>query len=222
MGLHRPTAGRFEYDRAELLADGVIHGLGIVLGLVAVVTLVAWLLPNPSPSDLIPVLIYSVAMMTALVVSATYNLWPISRVKWWLRRFDHAAIYVLIAGTYTPLLTRMGSALLPQILMIVIWVVSLIGIVLKIALPGRFDRLSIGLYLLIGWSGVVLWDHILAFPSTTLWLLGAGAMLYTAGVIFHVWDSLRFQNAIWHAFVLLATACHYGAVFTSVTMTESA
>jgi hemolysin III len=143
-------------------------------------------------------------------------MWPISPTKWWLRRFDHAAIYVLIAGTYTPFLARMSSALMPQILMIGIWLTSMMGIILKIALPGRFDRLSIGLYLLLGWSGVLVWDHIFSFPSTTLWLLGAGALLYTLGVIFHVWESLRFQNAIWHACVLVATACHYGAVFSSL------
>ncbi|QRM34496.1 hemolysin III family protein [Microvirga sp. VF16] len=220
MGLQRPTTRRFEYDRAERWADGVIHGLGIVLGLVAVGMLVAAMLPDPSPSDLIPALIYGVAMIAVLVISAAYNMWPISPVKWWLRRFDHAAIYVLIAGTYTPFLTRMGSALIPQVVMVGVWAASLIGIILKLALPGRFDRLSIGLYLVIGWSGVVLWDHILVFPSATLWLLGAGALLYTTGVIFHVWDSLRFHNAIWHAFVLVATACHYGAVFSSV-MTQS-
>nr|WP_210381486.1 hemolysin III family protein [Microvirga zambiensis] len=220
--MHRPATGRFEYDRAELWADGVVHGLGIALGLAAVAVLVAAIPPDPSASDLIPSLIYSVAVMAVLVISAAYNLWPITPVKWWLRRFDHAAIFVLIAGTYTPLLVRMGSALAPQILMVIVWAASTVGIVLKIALPGRFDRLSIGLYLLIGWSGVVLWDHVLALPTATLWLLGAGAVLYTAGVIFHVWDSLRFQNAIWHAFVLVATACHYGAVFCSVAIAKSA
>jgi hemolysin III len=222
MGLQRPAVGRFEYDRAELWADGIIHGLGLVLGLGAVAVLVAAILPNPSPLDLIPVLIYSVAMIAALVISAAYNMWPISPVKWWLRRVDHAAIYVLIAGTYTPFLTRMSGAIMPLVLMIVVWATSLVGIILKIALPGRFDRLSIGLYLLLGWSGIVLWDHILALPSTTLWLLGAGALLYTAGVLFHVWDSLRFQNAIWHTFVLVATACHYSAVLSSFVMAPDA
>jgi hemolysin III len=204
------------------LADGVIHGLGIALGLVAVAALVAALPPEPSASDLIPILIYSVAVIAVLVISAAYNMWPITPVKWWLRRFDHAAIFVLIAGTYTPFLARMGGALAPQILMVVVWAASIVGIVLKIALPGRFDRLSIGLYLVIGWSGIVLWDHVLSLPTATLWLLGAGAVLYTAGVIFHVWDSLRFQNAIWHAFVLVATGCHYGAVLCSVGLTQSA
>ncbi|WP_246777327.1 hemolysin III family protein [Microvirga sp. VF16] len=220
--MHRPTAGRFEYDRAELWADGIIHGLGIALGFVAVSVLVTSLPSDPSPSDLVPILIYSGAMLAVLMISAAYNMWPISPVKWWLRRFDHAAIFVLIAGTYTPFLTRMGGAITPQLLMVIVWAVSLVGIILKIVLPGRFDRLSIGLYLLIGWSGLILWDQILALPSETLWLLGAGAILYTVGVIFHVWDRLRFQNAIWHTFVLLATACHYGAVFTVFAMTESA
>jgi len=220
--LQRPSTGRFEYDRAELWADGVIHVLGIVLGLVAVTGLIIAVLPNPSPSDLISVLIYGVAMMAVLAVSAVYNMWPISPVKWWLRRFDHAAIFVLIAGTYTPFLTRMGGDPIPQVLMAVVWAASLVGIILKLALPGRFDRLSIALYLLIGWSGIFIWDHILMLPNMTLWLLGAGALLYTAGVLFHVWDSLRFQNAIWHGFVLAATACHYGAVLTSSVMIPGA
>jgi hemolysin III len=103
-----------------------------------------------------------------------------------------------------------------------VWTASLVGIILKLVLPGRFERLSIVLYLLIGWSGVILWDRILLLPGTSLWLLGAGGLLYTVGVVFHVWESLRFQNAIWHAFVLVAAACHYGAVFHSAVMTPSA
>jgi hemolysin III len=98
----------------------------------------------------------------------------------------------------------------------------LVGIILKLTMPGRLDRFSIMLYLVIGWSGIVLWEDILAFPNLTLWLLGAGALLYTTGVIFHVWESLRFQNAIWHAFVLLATACHYGAVLSAVVFIQDA
>ena len=222
MSLHRPTAGRFEYDRAELWADGIIHGLGIVRGVIAVAGLVGSLSPEPSLSDLLPILIYSIAMLTVLSISAAYNMWPLSPVKWWLRRFDHAAIFLLIAGTYTPFLTRMSGAFLPQILMVLVWAAALVGIILKMTMPGRFARFSIILYLLIGWSGIVLWDDILAFPIVTLWLLGAGALLYTTGVIFHVWESLRFQNAIWRGFVLLATACHYGAVLSAVVLIQDA
>ncbi len=220
--MQRPSRGRFEYDRAELWADGVIHGLGVVLGFAATGALLASSIPARSPSDLIPILIYGAALMAVLMISAIYNMWPISPVKWYLRRIDHAAIYVLIAGTYTPFLIRMGDDLIAKVLMGLIWGASLVGIGLKIALPGRFDRLSIGLYLLISWSGVILWDRVLLLPSTSLWLLGAGGLLYTAGVVFHVWESLRFHNAIWHAFVLTAAACHYGAVFHSAVVAPSA
>jgi len=84
---------------------------------------------------------------------------------------------------------------------------------LKLCLPGRFDRLAILLYLLIGWSGVVAFEAIFgALPGSTLSLLLVGGAFYTVGVVFHVWESLRFHNAIWHGFVLVAAACHYGAV----------
>ncbi len=220
--MERPSRGRFECDRAEFWADGVIHATGIVLGLAAIGLLLALVLPAPSPSHLIPVLIYGAALLTVLVLSAVYNMWPISPTKWYLRRFDHAAIYLLIAGTYTPFLMRLSDGVASKVHLGIIWVASLVGMALKLALPGRFDRLSIALYLLIAWSGVMLWDRVLLLPSTSLWLLAAGGLIYTAGVVFHVWESLRFQNAIWHGFVLVAAACHYGAVFHSAVIAQSA
>jgi hemolysin III len=98
----------------------------------------------------------------------------------------------------------------------------LAGIVLKLCLPGRFDRLAILLYLLLGWSGVMAYETVFnALPSWTLTLLAAGGLLYTVGVVFHVWEGLRFQNAIWHAFVLVAAACHYGAVLDYVVLARA-
>ena len=144
--------------------------------------------------------------------SAAYNLWPVSRIKWLLRRFDHSAIYLLIAATYTPFIAQMKNGLLATTLLAGVWTVAAVGIVLKLALPGRFDRFSIVLYLALSWSGVAMYEVIAALPASTLWLLGAGGLLYSFGVVFHLWESLRFQNAIWHAFVVLAAACHYTAV----------
>ena len=92
-----------------------------------------------------------------------------------------------------------------------------VWIVIKLALPGRFDRLAVALYLLLGWSGVLLYDSIVsALSPTTLALLATGGVLYSVGVIFHVWQGLRFQNAIWHGFVLVAALCHYFAVLETV------
>jgi hemolysin III len=140
-------------------------------------------------------------------------MWPVSPTKWVLRRFDHSAIYLLIAGTYTPFLAQMKSVLASVGLGVGVWLSALIGIALKLALPGRFDRLAVALCLLLGWSGVIAYDSLAyALPSKSLWLLAIGGMLYSLGALFHVWHSLRFHNAIWHGFVLLAASCHYSAV----------
>lgn len=216
--LPKPTYGRFDFSRAELWADGAVHVLGIALGLCAVTALIVQVLAAASLPDLIPVGIYSAALMAVLIVSALYNMWPASPKKWLIRRFDHSAIYVLIAGTYTPFLMRLGESAMAHILLVIVWIASGVGVVVKVALPGRFDRLSIVLYLLIGWSGLLAWESIAQLPSLALWLILAGGLLYTLGVVFHVWQTLPFQNAIWHTFVLVASACFYGAVFQAYAM----
>ena len=174
--------------------------------------LIALAIRSPSNGNLPGALIYAVGLLAMLGSSAAYNLWPVSRMKWLLRRFDHSAIYLLIAATYTPFMAQLKNGPAASAMLAIVWLTAALGIVVKLALPGRFDRLSIVLYLLLSWSGVMMYDVINALPSSTLWLLGVGAMLYTFGVIFHFWSSLRFQNAIWHTFVVFAAACHYTAV----------
>jgi hemolysin III len=209
------------YDRAELIADSVVHITGLSLGLVAAITLIVLTGLSASTLDVVTVSIYAAGLVAMLAFSAVYNLWPVSPVKWILRRFDHSAIYVLIAATYTPFLMQMNDRTLGLGLLVGVWSVALLGIALKIFYPGRFDRLAVGLYLALGWSGIVAYDSIAAsLPSTTLWLIAIGGVLYSAGVIFHAWQRLRFQNAIWHSFVLLAAACHYSAVLDMVLVTS--
>jgi hemolysin III len=104
-------------------------------------------------------------------------------------------------------------------LLLGVWSVAVLGIVLKLALPGRFDRISIGLYMLLGWSGVMAYEPVVAtLPSAALWLIAAGGVLYSAGVVFHLWEGLRFQNTIWHGFVLVAALCHYTAILDCVAL----
>ena len=208
----RPAAAGRDYDRVEIALDAVVHGIGIVLGVVGAAVLIAFTLRSPAIGDLPVAAVYATGLLAMLGFSAAYNLWPVSRIKWVLRRFDHSAIYLLIAATYTPFIAQMKSSLLASALLVGVWTVAAVGIVLKLTLPGRFDRLSIVLYLLLSWSGVMMYEVIAALPASTLWLLGAGGLLYTFGVVFHLWESLRFQNAIWHAFVVFAAACHYTAV----------
>jgi hemolysin III len=204
---------KWAYERQEILADGIVHGLGVIGGLVGVTVLLVLAVPTVGAWELTSVAIYGVGLVAVLVISAVYNLWPISPAKWILRRFDHAAIYLLIAGTYTPFITQARNEVTAIVLLVGVWTGSVAGMVLKLCLPGRFDRLAILLYLLLGWSGVMAYEAVFgALHDSSLWLLAAGGVVYTAGVVFHVWESLRFHNAIWHAFVLVAAACHYGAV----------
>ena len=208
----RPVAAGRDYDRAEITADAVVHGVGLTLGVVGVAILLALVTRSPSNGSLAGALIYAVGLLAMLAFSAAYNLWPLSRMKWLLRRFDHSAIYLLIAATYTPFIAQIKQAPFASTLLALVWAIAAVGIVIKLALPGRLDRLSVLLYLLLSWSGVMMYDVIAALPLSTLWFLGVGGLVYTFGVIFHFWSHLRFQNAIWHTFVVVAAACHYAAV----------
>jgi len=206
----------WNYDRAEIIADAFVHAAGVVLGLAGAVALII-VVARTRRIELAPAIIYTAGLVTMLGVSAAYNLWPISPTKWLLRRFDHSAIYLLIAGTYTPFLALMKSGLAFAGLTIGVWSGALVGMLLKLALPGRFDRLSIALYLALGWSFLFAYDHVVGVvPSASLWLLVIGGILFSLGTLFHLWERLRFQNAIWHGFVLLTTSCHYSAVLACV------
>jgi hemolysin III len=208
---------RWNYDRAELIADGVVHGIGVCFGLIAATVLVVLTAIYATAFELAVVSVYVAGLLAMLVLSATYNLWPISRTKWVLRRFDHSAIYVLIAATYTPFIVQVRDSIFAVALVIGVWCVAIVGVGLKLLLPGRFDRLSVGLYLAMGWSGAMLYDAVVAaLPAMAVWFVVAGGALYSLGVIFHAWQRLRFQNAIWHSFVLLGAACHYTAVLDLV------
>ncbi|SFL29540.1 PAQR family membrane homeostasis protein TrhA [Methylorubrum salsuginis] len=214
----RPLALTWNYTPSEMRADGAVHVAGVVLGVLgAVCLIVTAALTHLGWLERASLLIYATAMVAMLGASAAYNMWPISPRKWILRRFDHAFIYLMIAGTYTPVVALVGSGLVAWSLLALVWTVALAGIAIKILMPGRWDRVSIVLYLMLGWSGVLAYESVISGLSpSAFWLLATGGLLYSVGVVFHVWRSLPFQNAIWHGFVLAATACHYGTIITSV------
>jgi hemolysin III len=208
---------RWNYDRAELIADGIVHGLGLSFGLIAATALIVLAAVFASAYEVVTATVYAAGLLAMLGFSAAYNLWPVSPRKWQLRRFDHSAIYVLIASTYTPFFAQMQNGWLAVALLAGVWSVAAAGIVIKLKYPGRFDRLAVGLYLAMGWSGLMAYDAVFTtLPTTAVWFIGIGGLLYTFGVIFHAWQRLRFQNAIWHGFVLLGAACHYTAVLDLV------
>ncbi|TNC13335.1 hemolysin III family protein [Methylobacterium terricola] len=214
----RPLDLVWTYTPREMLADGVVHVVGVSLGVIGALALtISAALSNLDPSEKVAVGVYAAGLVAMLGTSAAYNMCPIGRLKWRLRRADHATIFLMIAGTYTPLVTLVGTDGFAFGLLAGIWLVAVAGAAVKLTLPGRFDRLAIALYLALAWSGIMAYESVIAALSPpALWLLFAGGLLYSFGVIFHVWRQLPFQNAIWHTFVLAAAACHYGAVFRSV------
>ncbi|WP_416795339.1 PAQR family membrane homeostasis protein TrhA [Ciceribacter azotifigens] len=207
------------YDFYELVADGIVHGIGVVFALVGATALIFYASVWSSYAELAAAWVYGLGLVGALAVSFTYNMWPHSRTKWILRRFDHSAIFVLIAATYTPFLVRGAEDGRMLALLAAIWLCAAGGITLKCLFPGRYDRLAILLYLAMGWSGALAFEPISqALPFVTVLLIVVGGVLYSAGVVFHVWERLRFQNAIWHGFVVAAAAVHYSAVVTAFSL----
>lgn len=205
------------YELGELVADGVVHGIGIVMALIGATVLIFYATVWADSGEIVAAWIYSAGLVLALAISCSYNLWPASsaRAKGFLKRLDHSAIFVLIAATYTPFLQRGTADPVIFGLLIAIWAIALLGIALKVIWSGRFERVAILLYLAMGWSGVLVARPLFPLlPMATSILIVIGGVIYTAGVIFHVWEKLKYQNAIWHAFVVAAAAVHYAAVLT--------
>ena len=199
------------YSRAEYVSDAVVHVAGLALALMAVPALVvaAALLRGDAPA-LVGTTIYGVALILMLGCSALYNMILRPDWGWLLKRLDHAAIYMKIAGTYTPftLITGQGLALTAGL-----WGAALLGIVLKVADPWRFRWAGLALYLGMGWGGVIAGGALLAaLPVPVVVLMAVGGGLYTLGVVFYLWERLPFHNTIWHVFVLAASAVFFAAV----------
>jgi len=212
--LDRAVAPGRSYSRAELLADGVIHAVGLALALCGAAALVALCIRLDSGPTIATAAVYAASLVVALTFSAAYNMWPASRLKRLLQRCDQAAIFLLIGGTYTAFATLVVNDAASLLVFMAVWTFAVIGALFKLILPGRLDRVSLVAYLGLGWGGLTLLPKAAQLlPPTTLWLIVAGGLLYSVGVVFNMWDRLRFQNAIWHCFVLVAASCHYGAVF---------
>ncbi|HJQ58813.1 MAG TPA: hemolysin III family protein [Vineibacter sp.] len=204
---------------AERLADNAIHIVGVTAGIVASVVLAVLSLPTAGARAVAGVSLYAGGLMAMLGCSALYNMAPVGAFKRLLRRLDHAAIFVMIAGTYTPFSLEVIGGVWGDALLAFVWTVALAGVTLKLVWPHRFERLSIVIYLLLGWSVLVALEPLLANISTPgLVLLMAGGALYSLGVVFHVWNRLPFQNALWHACVLAAAGCHYAAILHDVVL----
>jgi hemolysin III len=201
------------YTREELFWDAAVHALGLVVavGFGGLLLATAGLLTAPDEFPMLAV--YVGSLVAVLSISLAFNLAPVTPLKRFLARLDQAAIFLLIAGTYTPLLTLMSGTTVGDVMLAVVWGGALIGIALKLLVPQHFGRLAILLYLGIGFSGVVVFNSLATtLPPSTLWLILAGGVAYTSGIIFHLWERLHFQNVLWHCFVVTGASLHLWAV----------
>ena len=205
-----------EYTAAERMADAGVHAVGVAASLLGVAALMLAALHLPAAS-VASLAVYGFGLIAVFACSAAYHLATEARLKAILRRFDHAAIYVKIAGTYTPFAAiKMGDAA-GFALLGAVWAITLVGAAAKLLWPGRLVRTSYVLYLAQGWAIVAAFGpFVSAVSGRVIALLVAGGVIYTLGVIFHLWERLPYHNAIWHAFVVVASACHFAAVVDAV------
>lgn len=204
-------------SRGELVADGVVHAIGIAFGVVGSIILIALAALHHSYVEVIAVSIYAAGMILMFSCSALYNLARKSRYREFFQRLDHSGIFLMIAGTYTPFTMLMLKGNWAIFLMTIVWTVALIGIVIKLCWPRRLEGVTTGLYIALGWVGIIALEPIFtSLGVAALVLLGVGGALYTIGVLFHLWERLPYQNAIWHGFVVAAASTHYGAVLSSI------
>lgn len=204
----------YPYSRTETLADGVVHVAGLSLSIPASVMLLM-----KGAGDTVQATAaatYAGCLLFAFAASAIYHLSPLDRLRPVLHRIDHAAIYFKIAGTYTPFVALIGTGFAYGLLSLV-WGLALLGAIAKMTIWRADARGSLALYLAMGWLAVLLlWPMAQILPSVALILIVAGGLTYSAGAWVFSRPVFSYQIAIWHGFVLTASACFFAAIAISL------
>ena len=206
-----------KFSVAEEIAHSLTHGVGLLLGIAALILMVVFAAKRGSAIHVVACTLYGTTLILLYSASTFYHALPQGRAKRIFGTLDHASIFILIAGTYTPftlvtLRGRWGWSLFGTI-----WGLAIAGVVLEAVTRGRARRLQLALYLTMGWSVVLAIQPLLrGLAPGGLALLLAGGLAYTLGVVFFVWRTLPFHHAVWHVFVLGGSACHFFAVFLHV------
>jgi hemolysin III len=201
------------YSLGEEIAHALTHGLGLALSVVGLVVLVVAASLRGDAWHVVGCSIFGATLVLLYAASTLYHGLSGRRAKRVLQRLDHAAIYLLIAGTYTPfaLVSLRGSW--GWTLLALVWVLAILGITLEAAIPRRTRRLSVALYLTMGWLAVLAVEPLFrAVHPEGFALLLAGGVAYTAGVFFYAWQRLPYHHAVWHVFVMAGSACHFSCV----------
>jgi hemolysin III len=207
---------RWTQSTGEEIANTLSHAAGLLAALIGAPILLVAASRNGGTGFFIGTIVFIVTMSILYLGSTLYHAWPQTRTKEFLQLFDHAAIYFLIAGTYTPFALGPLGGTVGVTLLVTIWTLAGVGVAIK-AVRGtaRHPRLALALYLGMGWLALfVLKPFAMAVPLITLLWLFAGGIAYTAGVLFFLNQRLRYAHFIWHLFVLAGTACHFAAVLS--------
>jgi hemolysin III len=201
------------YSRPEELAHSLTAGLGLI-ACVAAIPVLVWV-SLPDPWRLGTGLVFGITALAMFLTSVFYHAASDPELKLVLRKLDHSAIYLLIAGTYTPFTLVAMERAWGWTLFGIAWTLAILGVVAKFTFGFRFPRLSLGLYLGMGWMAVIAVKPMIdALTATQLGWIIAGGVLYTAGTPFYAWKSRRYTHAVWHLFVLAGVACHFVAVLS--------
>ena len=200
-------------SRGEELANALSHGLGIVLSLAAVTLLAVFAALNGTARHIVSFSIYGATLVLLYTASTLYHSFRNPRVKHILRICDHAAIYLLIAGTYTPFALVVFHGAFGWTLFGLVWGMAATGVLLKLLFVGRFHGVAVGLYIAMGWLIVIGINPLIrSVPGPGLALLVAGGLLYTGGVVFYANKRIPWNHAIWHLFVLGGSVCQFFAI----------
>ncbi|MEJ0022219.1 MAG: hemolysin III family protein [Alphaproteobacteria bacterium] len=213
------TAIAHYLTRGERIADRWVHVVGLVCGIGGGVLLVGMAIAAGGIGRVSAVTIYAACLIAMLACSAAYNLAQGAKLQRRLRRFDHAAIFLLIAGSYTPFTTQRFEGVLAVAMTLAVWAIALVAAAGKLFLPGIAKKLWLPVYLLLGWMVVgAIGPLIDGVRPAAVILLAVGGVIYSVGVLIYIWQKLPYRRAIWHGFVVAAAGAHYAAVMTGVVL----
>lgn len=209
----RVTEKAKSYSLGEEIANSVTHGIGALLALAGSIVLISSAANYGNSWHIVSSSIFGTTLVLLYLASTLYHSIPVNRVKKVLRLLDHAAIYLLIAGTYTPFLLVNLRGPWGWSLLALVWTVALTGIVLKATSLGHKRGLSLSLYLMLGWIILIAVEPLFDYLDPGgIRLLIAGGLTYTGGILFYLWKRLPYNHAIWHLFVLAGSGLHFFAV----------
>jgi len=216
MGTRHPDLSDLpgQQSPGEEIANAISHGLGALLGIAGLVMMVVFASLDGDPWRIVAMSIYGATLVVLFSASTLFHAFQNPRIKHVFWVLDHVAIYLLIAGTYTPftLVTLRGGW--GWSIFGVVWGLAIIGIIYKSLWIGRYPWISVGLYVAMGWVGIIAaWPIVMTMPVAGWGLLLLGGLVYTAGVAFFTWHKLPFHHVIWHFFVLAGAAVQFLAVW---------